>query len=87
MRNLLSITAAVVASMIVAGPTLAKKAEVTVTYLGNSDNIAEEGQGGNGTSEETTTGPKGRVLNENNPDTNCNNCDTEQTDSPGNSNN
>ena len=84
MRNLFPIAAAVITSLVMAGPALAAKAEVTTTYLGNSDNVAEPGQGGNGTSEETTTGPKGRVLNENNPDTNCNNCDTEQTDSPGN---
>jgi hypothetical protein len=48
----------------------------TVTFLGNSNNVADPGQGGNGTSSTTTN--KGNSGN-----TNCNDCGST---SPGNSN-
>jgi hypothetical protein len=89
MRNIIITSAAIAAllGMSVVGSALADpKGEATITYLGNSNNIAEDGQGGNGTSEETVTGPKGRVENKNDPDLDCNNCsDPVQTKSPGNS--
>jgi hypothetical protein len=49
----------------------------TTTFLGNSNNVADPGQGGSGTS--TVSSNKGNPSN-----TNCNDCGT--TDSPGNSN-
>ena len=49
-------------------------------YLGNSQNEAEDGQGGEGTRTETTTGPHGQIKQGN---TDCNPCETTTTDKPG----
>jgi hypothetical protein len=83
MRNLVPATAAVAAvlSLLMASPVLAKHVTETTTYLGNSDNVADPGQGGQGATTESTTGPKGQVINNDNPQ--CNNCDTTPRDKPG----
>jgi hypothetical protein len=83
MGNLIITSAAVSAllSLVGFGPAYSKHVTETTTYLGNSDNEADEGQGGQGATEETTTGPKGQVINNDNTD--CNNCDTTPRDKPG----
>ena len=83
MRHILIASAAIAAllSLSAVGPALAKHATVTTTYLGNSNNEADPGQGGEGATTESTKGPKGQVINNDNPT--CNNCDTTPRDKPG----
>jgi hypothetical protein len=91
MRNIIIASVAVAAlfTSAIAEPTFAKRGSEVIdetTYLGNSNNEADEGQGGQGATTETTIqeGPPGQIKQDRNDD-DCHNCDVETTprDKPG----
>ena len=87
-RLALALGGAFLIAFVGAEPVFAKRGSEVIEetrFLGNSNNVADPDQGGQGATTETTTqtGPPGQIKQDRNDD-DCHNCDTSTTkDKPG----